>query len=305
VPRLFLSCVIGLSFTLLVFGHDSQVRPSAGREFRVMTLNAQAGVNSRGRYDLPRLADTIASISPSIVGLQELTRNHAVYNCDDQAALLAQRLRLITGRPWTYVYVQEWPTLKRECVDSGRGDGVETEGLALLAPEPLINVEHIALWNGRLGLAARVGSAPRVTVIVTHLASSAANLKDRIRQLATLLPWAELRGAPRMLIGDFNAEADAAELQPAMAQYRDAWADAKHAGGALGVSSGSTRPGKESRIDFVLYTPDQKMKLDSVEVIDTSSIPFGSEVSDHRPVVATFLLDEGRKGDATRAATTN
>ncbi len=287
MPRLFFAVVIACLITILAFARDRQPPAGADEGFRVMTLNTQAGVDSRGRYDLPRVASTIASLRPSIVGLQEMTRNHAVYNCDDQAALLAQFLRHKTGRPWTHVYVNEWLTTERSCVDSGRGDDVTTEGLALLAPEPLLEVEHVELFNGRLGLSARLASAPDVAIVVTHLASGTGNAPDRVKQIAALLPWTQQRGRTQILIGDFNAEPETPELRPLMAAYHDAWAEAAESGHIRGVVSGSTRPKRVSRIDYVFYEPSDALQLQSVDVIDTSSL-FSSEVSDHRPVVATF-----------------
>lgn len=246
------------------------------------------GVDARGRYDLPRIADSIAEVQPQLVGVQEISRNHAVYNCDDQPALIAARLTRITGRTWHHVYVKEWDTRKRECVDGGRGDEHETEGLAFFAPAPLMSVEHVRLWNSRLGLSARVAAAPDVDIVVTHLSSSTANVKDRTRQVEKLLPWAAARGDTRVLMGDLNADADAPELAPLFASYRDAWADAASQAKAFGIRSGSTRPGAESRIDFVLHT-GVGLTLDSVEVVNTSGL-LGTEASDHRPVVATFRI---------------
>ena len=128
---------------------------------------------------------------------------------------------------------------------------------------------------------------PDVPVIVTHLAAYRRNQGHRISQIATLLPWAAQHG-PGILMGDLNAWPGTIEIASMLTRYRDAWADARERGVSTGVSSGSTRPGFESRIDFVLYAPDAPVSLESVEVIDTSS-PSGSvEVSDHRPVAATF-----------------
>jgi endonuclease/exonuclease/phosphatase family metal-dependent hydrolase len=91
-------------------------------------------------------------------------------------------------------------------------------------------------------------------------------------------------------MGDLNARPDASELGPLMARYRDGWAEASAHGRAGGVTSGSTRPfGRVSRIDYVFYVPDADLTLDSVEIVDTSTLGLGEvSVSDHHPVVATF-----------------
>lgn len=256
---------------------------------RVMTLNAQAGVNARGAYDLDRQAQAIANAAPTIVGVQEMTRNHASYRCEDQPRLLAARLQAITGRPWTSVYVNEWVTTHRQCVDGGEGDGVETEGLAFLAPEPIESVEHVRLWNSRIGLSARLRSVPGVSFVVTHLAANVAGQRDRVRQIAALLPWTEARRGTVVLLGDFNAAPDAPELQPILARYRDAW----RAAAARGDASGSGETHKGWRIDDVFYAPMGRLTLEHAAAIDTSALYglAGPEVSDHRPVVASFRLD--------------
>jgi endonuclease/exonuclease/phosphatase family metal-dependent hydrolase len=90
-------------------------------------------------------------------------------------------------------------------------------------------------------------------------------------------------------MGDLNARPDASELIPVLAQYRDAWVDAAERGDARGVLSGSTRPGRRvSRIDYVFYAPDVDLTLESVEIVDPSTVPGLGGVSDHFPVVATF-----------------
>jgi endonuclease/exonuclease/phosphatase family metal-dependent hydrolase len=139
---------------------------------------------------------------------------------------------------------------------------------------------------------------PDVPVIVTHLAASRQNQAGRAQELGRLLPWAARQG-PGLLMGDFNARPDARELAPVLAQYRDAWADAAERGTTRGVLTGSTRPGRRvSRIDYVLYAPDVDLTLQSVEIVDPSTLVGLGGVSDHFPVVATFL--RGALGDTLR-----
>src|SRR5690348_1679839 len=97
MPRLFAAAIAG---GLLFTAFAVPVRPQTehGRLLRVMTLNIHAGVNARGAYDLPRLAQAIAAAHPDIVGLQEVTRNHVVYQCEDQPKRLASLLHDATGR---------------------------------------------------------------------------------------------------------------------------------------------------------------------------------------------------------------
>jgi endonuclease/exonuclease/phosphatase family metal-dependent hydrolase len=294
VPRLYLVialiCAAGVSARGPQAGVAGTADPADGRRLRVATYNIHFGNDERDRYNLQRTVDTIAALDVDVIGVQEVVRNHATYRCDDQPAQIAAGLRRATGKSWTYVYVNEWVTEKRECLHSGRGDDIETEGLAFFAPAASLDVDYVRLWHTRLGLRARVPAAPEVSVVVTHLASSAANLDDRIRQVEVLAPWTERQGPLRILMGDFNAPPQAAEIQPLFAAHRDAWVDARQRGRTLGPRDGSTRPNKESRIDYVTYTPSPALHLESVEVIDTSGLLSPWEASDHRPVVATFRL---------------
>ena len=59
---------------------------------KVMTFNIQHGINGAGTYGLQAAIDTIAKVNPDLVGVQELTRNHPSYNCEDQPALIARGL---------------------------------------------------------------------------------------------------------------------------------------------------------------------------------------------------------------------
>lgn len=285
--RLFLPLVLLIAAAVYSVSERTVASASDHGVFRVATFNIYKGADNADHYGLYRTIEAIARIDANLVGVQEALRNHPQFNCDDQPALIAEGLRRVTGKRWAHAYAKSWVTDNRDCMTRGHGDDVATEGLAFFAPEPIVATDHINLPESRVGLMARVASMPDVPVIVTHLAASRRNQGQRVNQLGALLPWAAHQG-PGILMGDFNARPDAAELAPVTAQYRDAWLEASARGTNKGVMSGSTRPSYESRIDYVLYAPDAPLVLESVEVINTASSPGGIEVSDHRPVVATF-----------------
>jgi len=288
LPLLLASALVGLG---AVASMQAPRPASSPGTFTVMTFNVQHGMTARGSYDLAKAAAVIAAINPDVVGLQETTRNHPKYNCDDQPKALAAAVSRATGRRWDAIYEQEWFTPDVTCRDGGRGDGKETEGLTILSPHPLEKVSHANLWNTRIGLAVRTPAAPGVTIAVTHLASGTADKQraDRTKQLDQLFGWARGLGASRILIGDFNVHADSDEYASLTRDHHDAWADAAAVHTTRGVSSGDTRAGKPGRIDYVLYTPSPSLKLDWVEVADTNAL-IGSVASDHQPVVATFRI---------------
>jgi endonuclease/exonuclease/phosphatase family metal-dependent hydrolase len=280
------------------FRDPASSAPDAVRTFRVATFNIHKGADRQGHYDLERTIDAIWRLDVDLVGVQEAMRNHPDFNCDDQPALIAEGLRRRTGRRWTHAQAKAWITDDRQCLVRGRGSDVATEGLAFIAASPILASRSMRLSEGRVGLAVRVAAMPDVPVIVTHLAANRQNQRDRIRELAVLLPWAAQHG-PGLLIGDLNAQPDAEELRPLMARYRDAWAEAAAHARAGGVASGSTRPfGRVSRIDYILYEPKLDLAVESAEVVDVSALSASGEVSDHHPVVATFR----RTNAATRAA---
>jgi endonuclease/exonuclease/phosphatase family metal-dependent hydrolase len=263
----------------------ARVSRASSDTLTVMTFNIQHGITGSGKYDLQRAIAVIAKVQPDLVGLQEVTRNHPYYNCDDQPAKLAEGLKTLTGHTWSVAYEQEWFTPSVECQQSGRGDGKETEGLAFLAPAESIGATKMtSLPASRIAVAVRAPSVHGVTVVVTHLASGKQGAATRQKQVAALLPWAQKVGAPRVLIGDFNMKIDKEEIQPVTAEYRDAW----DAGEQASVASGTAATHGENRIDFIFYQPDG-LQLERVETIDTRTL-FGSAASDHRPLVATFRV---------------
>ena len=282
------------------FGYHASSAPDTVRTLRVATFNIHKGANRQGHYDLERTIDAISRLDADLVGVQEAMRNHPDFNCDDQPALIAEGLRRRTGRRWTHTQARAWLIDDRRCLARGRGSDVATEDLAFIAASPILSSRFVRLSVGRVGLAVRVAAMPDVPVIVTHLAANRENQRDRIRELAVLLPWAAQHG-PGLLIGDLNAQPTADELGPVMARYRDAWVEAASRGRAGGVASGSTRPfGRVSRIDYVLYEPTVHLAVDSVDVVDVSALSASGDVSDHHPVVATFR----RTPAATHAAET-
>ena len=269
-------------------GQRSPAEFNPAPTFRVATFNIHKGADRPGRYDLDQTIELIRHLDADLVGVQEALRNHASFECADQPALIADGLTRRTGRPWTYTYAKSWIMKDRQCLDRGKGDGVETEGLAFFTPHRILASDSLRLSEGRVGLVVRVSSMPDLPVIVTHLAANRRNQEGRVRELAALLPWA-MRQGPGLLMGDLNARPDAPELAPVLTRYRDTWAEAAADGRTRGVLSGSTRPGRRvSRIDYILSAPGVDLILESVEIIDPSTVPGLGGVSDHHPVVATF-----------------
>jgi endonuclease/exonuclease/phosphatase family metal-dependent hydrolase len=251
---------------------------------RVMTFNIHHGIDGSGRYNLQRAIDAIARIQPDIVGLQEVTRNHPSYACDDQPDRLASGLKTATGQSWVAAYQQEWFTPDTSCQASGRGTGPETEGLVLLTRRGLSPTAFMPLTDSRIGLQAAVRDAYGLPVVVTHLTSGGAEAGTRGQQIDRLINWARGFGEPRIVMGDFNVGPQGPEMQPLFNGYHDAWNDAVQ----MGRTSGGGNSKGSSRVDYIFYAPGGALTLEATEVIDTAVA--GVQASDHQPVLATFTI---------------
>jgi len=287
------SCILntlaaGALFAACGSSSPSPTQPGDVATFRVMTFNIQHGLNGAGQYGLKYAVQTIAAINPDLVGVQELTRNHPSYNCEDQPAKIAEMLSASTGRSWHSVYQQEWFTPSRDCQTQGQGDGPETEGIGFFSREPVATAGMTQLWNARLGVMTMLHRGKDIPIIVTHLASGTTGQSDRLRQLEALVPWAASRpGASKVLIGDFNSSPGTPEYDQVSAQFRDVWVDGVAAGVAKGRLDGITH--KSSRIDYIFYVAGGVLELRAIENVDTTAL-IGTEASDHNALVATFAV---------------
>ena len=270
-------------------GHDAPTSPSSATRpavaLKVMTFNIQHGIDGTNRYNLQSAINAIARAQPDIVGLQEVTRNHPFYGCDDQPARIASGVSAATGQTWDVRYQQEWFTPDVSCQQTGRGDGPETEGLAFLTRRGMTSSATTALPDSRIGLQVAVRDAYGLPIVVTHLTSGGSASGTRRQQIDRLLAWAQGFGQPLLIVGDFNVGPEGPELQPVLAGFHDAWVDAVRAGRATGNpnSHGS------QRVDYVFFSPGSSVSLDAAEVVNTIAL-VGVAASDHEPVVATFTV---------------
>ena len=250
-----------------------------------MTFNIQHGIDGTNRYNLQSAINAIARAQPDIVGLQEVTRNHPFYGCDDQPARIASGVAAATGQAWDVRYQQEWFTPDVSCQQTGRGDGPETEGLAFLTRRGMTSASTTPLPDSRIGLQVAVRDAYGLPVVVTHLTSGGSAGGTRRQQIDRLLAWAQGFGKPVVLIGDFNAAPEAAELQPVFGGFHDAWNDAVQ----LGRAAGNPNTHGANRIDYIFFSPGTSLSLDAAEVVNTTAL-IGVAASDHEPIVATFTV---------------
>lgn len=234
--------------------------------------------------DLGRTADVIRAQDPDIVALQEVDRFWARSGGTDQPQELADML----GMEVCY-----GANLSHEA--DNHADEPHEYGVAILSAFPIDSCENTFLptpegWEQRGLLEARVtvDGVGEVAVLDTHLQAGREGEQEeavmqRTEQAVAVADRVAEIDVPIVLMGDFNANAEDAELGSlfdAGLGLQDAWA----VGGD--GSDGNTIPvdaaaDPENRIDFIFASRAWSVLNATVIIDDDTRI-----ASDHYPVVA-------------------
>jgi endonuclease/exonuclease/phosphatase family metal-dependent hydrolase len=240
----------------------------------VMDWNIHHGLDTSGANNLERVVTWIVNVNPQVVSLNEVEKESGYNDNADEPAVLESALESRTGVPWYGCFAQR--------------DGAATgQGNLILSRIPIQSCDPQVLSATRSVARATlsVGNVI-VTVFSTHLDDASAS--TRAVQIAELTALSATAPAERILMGDFNASAGAAELEPLRIGWDDAWAMAVAGGTAVsypGNTAGNTRNG---RIDYIWRSKSgARLALRSAQVYDTGTI------SDHRPVAATYTVGSG------------
>jgi endonuclease/exonuclease/phosphatase family metal-dependent hydrolase len=114
------------------------------------------------------------------------------------------------------------------------------------------------------------------------------NASNRQVQAKELVSYMNGFSEDRIVMGDFNEQAG--NLTAITSKYYDAWPEAKRLGVAYSASDNPNGYTRNSRIDYVFYSRGERyLTLRKVEVLDTRNSA-GHMPSDHRPVMAEFLV---------------
>ena len=234
---------------------------------RLVTWNLQGSA----RPDLGAVVDVLGAVDPDVVLLQEVQRW--------QTRDLARRLG------WHHEWVfKHWAFL------------VPAEGLAMLSPLPLVDVDRRVLarrrqfwsWKRRVALAARVeGSALRL--VDTHLGAGVGD-EERRRQAGLTVSMA---GAPPSVVaGDLNTRPGSIVLDAyAEAGFADSWTQVRgDDDGPTNWSPGPRLDPPSQRLDYVLTS--------GCEVVAATLPSQGDHrrygaISDHVPLVVDLSVDRG------------
>ena len=149
------------------------------------------------------------------------------------------------------------------------------------------------LSDSRTVASARIDIDGRpVDVLATHLHHEAGGGAIRARQLRDVLAHAAtMGGAPRVLLGDFNAGMDSAELRPLLADYVDAYAS-RHDDPDVQPANTTLNPAffdAGRRIDHVLVERGRFEVADAAIVLDQAGAD-GTWPSDHFGMHARLRL---------------
>ena len=185
----------------------------------VMDWNIHHGLDTSGANNLERVVTWIVNVNPHVVSLNEVEKDNGYNDDADEPAVLESALESRTGVPWYGCFAQ------REGAATGQGNLILSR-LPIQSCDPQLLSAARSVARATLS----VGNVV-VTVFSTHLDDASAS--TRAVQIAELTTLSATAPAERILMGDFNASASAAELEPLRTGWDDAWAVAVAGGTAV------------------------------------------------------------------------
>jgi endonuclease/exonuclease/phosphatase family metal-dependent hydrolase len=231
-------------------------QPIEPSSLTLMTYNLHQSFGMDNKLDMERIASTIVSADPDIIGLQEADAGRVPSLSVDQVLWLSRRLNMHSA------YGPSWGS---------------TYGVAVLSKYPIIQQRRYLLASAeqqRSCLETTIDLGERtLTFSSVHLGL---NTQERERQLDELLVYTANAPAPKVLVGDFNAHPDSHEIGRVREQFGDS---SLLAGIGIGYTSPADAP--QETIDYIFVSPD-------ITVLSTEVIP--SLASDHLPVAARVQL---------------
>ena len=253
-------CVAALPALLALVGLALQPtvnpQPTEPSSLTMMTYNVHQSFGMDNKLDVAEIASTIGKADPDIIGIQEADAGRVPSLSVEQVLSLSRGLNMHSA------YGPSW------------GD---TYGVAVLSKYPIVEQRRYLLSSAeqqRACLESRIDLGDQtLTFFSVHLGL---NPQERERQLDELLVYTADAPAPKVLVGDFNANPGSHEIGRVLEQFDNAFAVA---GTGTGYTSPADAP--QETIDYIFVSPD-------ISVLSAEIIP--SLASDHLPVVARIRL---------------
>lgn len=232
-----------------------------------MTYNIYHGEGLDGKVSLERIANVIKQAKAEIVGLQEVDKHFGKRSLfQDQAKELAQILQ------YEYVYGAnlQYPPLEK-------GKEPRQYGTAILSKHPIIQAKnqlYTHFSDEPRGILQAIISVNhlQLTVLNTHLDL---DFEYRMKQVEEIVQLAKNIEGPKVLLGDFNAEPESADIQKLLNEtdFHD----------CLPSNTNGTYP-----------TNDPKKKIDYIfgsrEITFQEAFIGQFDGSDHLPVIANMTI---------------
>lgn len=229
--------------------------------FQVMSTNIRYGWTDDYRFDPLLHVRYLRERLPQLMGVQEMNKGHTSGAYSDLFRLYQQAL---PGR-WFY------------------GDANYGFGNALFSQFKVLNSENRVytakdmLKRSCLVNTVEINGQP-VTVLVTHVSHLAPPNPVRQSQIRELSDWIQELNTPWILIGDFNATPDSAEIQSLVQLAHPLYRE--HPEWVRDLSYPAVHP--DRRIDYIFFSSDFELK--KMEVLENGTS------TDHRPVLAELRL---------------
>lgn len=249
-------------------------------ELRILTYNIHHGEGTDGKYDLPRIAQVIKSVSPDIVALQEVDQGTARAGGVDQPAELARLtgMEVVFGRNIDF-----------------QGGGYGTAVLSKLPVKAAASEKIPSFYEGtaehpeqRAVQVVELGppGEPGIVVLCTHL-DYRPDERERMASAELINRLASRYGDRLMLLaGDLNATPDSNVLRELEKHWKIAGSDAKpQAADGESAKRLFTYPAEKptKHIDYVLFRPADRWQVVETRVLDERV------ASDHRPLLTVLL----------------
>jgi len=248
---------------------------------RVLHWNiAKNGWGTDGKYDPKRVVSWVVRLNPDIISFNEMEKWNQYSLNEDGVALYQSMLEAATGAKWYTWDIQDY--------GSWTSKGLRS---TVFSKFPFISTYRTAYAAGKLkagGGATIAFNGRNINFMTTHFDPYTAS--DRLSQAKELVSYANGFAQDRIICGDFNDQSTNGPITTMTAAYHDAWAEAKKSGIAVTAPDNPGGNTRNSRIDYIFYSRQQQhLTLKRLQVVDTRDAN-GVMPSDHRPVLAEFLV---------------